>query len=198
MTSESVRFRRRNIHQHDDETGLSGPCAGPSSPDDSCGSPASAASDHGGRLWREGDKVLYRSGDGEAAAVRILWAQPLSGRGGPVSIMAADKKKEIAYLPRLDVLPEESRRIAAEELAANMILARITAIHSVRPRFGNYYWDVDTDRGRRVFLLTSPENNSMRPTPDSLVVRDAFGNCYEINPVSKLDPNSLRELDRVL
>lgn len=152
-----------------------------------------------GKLWREGDRVLYRAADGgEAVAVRALWARPLSGRGGPVSLMHARKKREAAYLPSLDVLDPESRRVAEEELAGSLVLPRIVRIRQVVARLGNYYFDVETDRGDRKFLLSSPEMNSYRPSPDAIVVRDVSGNAYEIVPVSGLDRASRRELDRVL
>lgn len=196
--SNSVRFHRLGgLHPVEEETPEGPARAGlPASCDDSGGEAEPACPS--GRLWREGDMVMFAADGIEPVPVRILWARPLTGRGGPVSIMKAGKKKEVAYLPSLDALPPESRRVALEELAGGMILARITAIRSVKPRFGNYYWNVETDRGDRRFLLTSPENNSLRPSPDTIVVRDTAGNCYEISPVSGLDGNSLRELDRVL
>ncbi len=199
MTSESTRFHLHNLHQLEDEQPLFGSMAElPSSPAGEEEGNSAAAGDAQFRLYRQEDMVLYQQPGKEPQAVRVLWAKPLSARGGPVSIMQAGKKKEVAYLTSLDQLDPASRKIALEELAGGMILAKITMIFSIMMRFGNYYWDVDTDRGQRRFLLTSPENNHIRPTPDSIVIRDASGNCYEINPVSALDARSLRELDRVL
>ena len=199
MTSDSIRLRLLDKHRLDDDPSFaeSDPAevllpAGP----EECG--VGKSDPHPGVLRREGDKVVYRADDGVETAVRILWARPLSKRGGPLSIMAAEKKREVAYLPGLDCLSGESRRIALEELAGGMIMARITAVRSVRPRFGNYYWDVETDRGSRRFLLNSPETNAMYPEPDVIVVRDVSGNCFEINPLSGLDSLSRKEIDRVL
>ena len=197
--SESMRLRAPYvIRQHGDPPETEGGRAaipdqrGPGGEDEYGESAA-------GCLWREDGRVMYRgAAGGDPEAVRVVWALPLSGRGGPVSIMLAGKKKEAAYLSSLDALAGESRRVAEEELAAGMILPRITAIRSIRPRFGNYYWEVDTDMGPRRFLLVSPENNSHRPHPDVIIVRDVSGNCYEISPVSGLDRDSLLELDRVL
>lgn len=154
-----------------------------------------------GRLWRENGRVLYQSeAEGEAVAVRLLWARPLSQRNGdgPISVMLAEKKKEVAYAPCLDAFPPNSRDLAREELAESMILPRITHIREVKPRFGNYYWAVETDHGSRRFLFTAPENNTFRPGPDTLVVKDVSGNCFEITSVSQLDEASRMELDRVL
>lgn len=199
MSSNSARLHAPvDMHQHEDppEPDTSGsviPDGRPEVARDSGDCPLA------GRLWRENGRVLFQGGDdAEPSPARVVWARPLSERGGAASVMLAGKKRELAYLPSLDVLDADSRRVAEEELAAGMVLPRITAIDRVKPRFGNYYFDVETDRGPRRFLLSAPENNSMRPLPDMLVIRDVSGNCYEINPVSGLDKNSLRELDRVL
>ena len=197
MSSGSVRLNVARSHlQHEDPPDDAGrePIHEP---------PAADGTIHlvrpSGKLWREKGKVLYQDEENpDPVAVRVVWARPLSGRGGPVSVMLAGKKREIAYYPDLEAIPEDSRAIAAEELAGSLILPRITAIFSITPRFGSYYWDVDTDMGKKTFLLTSPENNSIRPSPDVIVIKDVAGNCYEINPVSALNRSSLGELDRVL
>ncbi|MDR1519074.1 MAG: DUF1854 domain-containing protein [Planctomycetota bacterium] len=151
------------------------------------------------RLWRENGKLMYQAGENEApVAVRARWARPLSGRGGAVSLMLAGKKREAAWLPSLDRLPEESRRLLLEELALGLILPRIVRIRRVHSRFGNYYWDVLTDQGWRKFLLASPESNSFRPAPDAIVLKDVYDNCYEINPLSGLDAASRREMARAI
>ncbi len=198
MSTESVRSRLpRPTRQYGDP-----PEGGdrPAIPDPrgeecegACQSPAA------GRLWREDGRVMYQPAEGgPPEAARVVWARPLSGRGGPVSVLMAGKKRELAFFASPGDMPADARAVAMEELARGMILPRITAIHRVRPRFGNYYWDVETDMGPRKFLLQSPENNSFRPTPDTIVVRDVSENCYEINPVSGLSRSSRRELDRVL
>lgn len=196
MSSSSVRMHAPvDLHQHEPPPGESGREAIPVSCDD-CGPGGDIAAS--GRLWREDGRVMYQDAATEPVAVRLVWARPLSGREGPVSVLQAGKKKEIAYLPSLDLLDSESRAIAREELAAGMILPRITAIHQVKSRFGNYYFDVDTDLGRRKFLLSSPENNTFRPGPGVVVIKDVSGNCFEISPISGLSRASLRELERVL
>lgn len=199
MSAGSVRIHvPLDLHQHEPP---------PDETDDHVGIPdgrgegeaEDAAFPAVGRLWREDGAVLYQdAAGGEPQPARVVWARPLSGREGPVSIMLAGKKKELAYLPSLDMLPEESRRVAREELDAGTVLPVITAIHQVKPRFGNYYWDVETDKGRRRFLLSSPENNTYRVRPDAVVIKDVSGNSYEIASISGLSRASLREMDRAL
>ncbi len=198
MSSGSVRLHVPvGMHQHDDPPDDSGRTPIPDARSETLSRPREPA--QVGQLYRENGTVFYRSApDQPAEAARVVWVRPLSNReDGPVSIMLAGKKKELAYLPSLDTLPPESQQIAREELGLGMVLPRVLSISRVKPRFGNYYFDVETDMGPRRFLLSSPENNSFRPKPDVIVVKDVSGNCYEINP-SSLDPTSLTELDRVL
>lgn len=199
MSSGSVRLHVPiDLHQHGDPPeGGEGLETFPDGRSE--GDPAGTGPQAPGRLWREDGKVLYRPADGSPPEpARVVWARPLSRRGGPVSIMMARKKKELAYLPCLDPLDDESRRVAMEELAASAVLPVISVIHEVRPRFGNYYFDVETDMGRRKFLLSSPENNSYRPRPDAIVVKDVSGNFYEIASVSALSRSSRSEMERAL
>lgn len=197
MSSGSVRLHVPvDLHQHDDPPESDRPAL----PDARSGDDGDGAAAHpDGRLWREDGRVMYQDASMEKPEpVRIVWARPLSGRGGPVSVMRAGKKREIAFFPDLNALPDESRRIALEELDAGMVMPKILVINQVKPRFGNYYWDVDTDLGKRRFLLSSPENNSFRPKEDTIVIRDVSGNCYEISRVSALDAASRGEMDRAL
>lgn len=197
MPNESSRIFRPDLRQHEHADPVDSGAGEPMLPRPDESEPAAGGT--AGTLRRENGKVYYANANGgEAVAVRIVWARPLSGRGGPVSILHAEKKREMAYLADLNELDAESRRIAGEELKESMILPNITVIHSVRQRFGNYYWDVETDRGRRKFLLSSPETNSLRPREDAVVIRDVSGNCYEIASVAALDKSSRSALERVL
>ncbi len=200
--SSSARLLRKPLapalHEHDEPPEEAPECGPP--PEDVCAAAACDESAPAGRLWREDGRVMYcPAGGGEAVAARVVWARPLSGReDGPVSVMLADKKREVGYFPSLSALSGESRRVAEEELAGSLFLPRITAVYSVRPRFGNYYWDVETDVGRRRFLMSSPENNTFHPKPDVIVLKDVVGNCFEVPSLSGLSKASLAEMNRVL
>lgn len=203
-TSESARLRVNvDLHEHV-EPSDSQPSSIPESDADADAESTSAPTPsprppEGARLWREDGKVMYRdAGMEKPEAVRLVWARPLSGRNGPASVLMAEKKKEVAYIPDLSSLAEESRRIALEELEESLVMPEIRTIVRVIPRFGNFYWDVETNLGRRKFLLLSPETNTFRPNADAVILRDVSGNCYEISSISSLDASSLREMDRVL
>ena len=167
-------------------------------------SPASAGnrkhSAFSGYLTRRGDRVFYAAEKGgEEIPVRIVWARPLSRRGtGPLSILQADKKKEVAYLGNIGILDEKSRLIAEHELGMTMLMPVIRKIIATEPKFDNYYWRVETDRGHLTFLQSSPESNTFRPMGDRIVLRDTYGNCYEIPSLAELDAHSRAELDRII
>lgn len=208
MNSESARLRVPvDIHEHNDPNSNQATDTDVE-PDSEAALGLDAKTDvvsaesgryNGGRLWRENGLVMYQdAGLEKPEAVRLVWVRPLSGRGGPVSVMMAAKKKEVAYLSDISVLPEASRAIAMEELKESLVMPVIREIVRVNPRFGNFYWDVETDMGRRKFLLLSPESNTFWPNEDAVILRDVSGNCYEITSIAGLNASSRRELERVL
>ncbi len=151
------------------------------------------------KLRRNGDQILYHSGDGDGAVpVRVAWVRPLTGRGGAVTVMHAGKKQEIAMLEGFDHLDAESRQIVADELACRYFLPKITKVLETFATFGNRYWRVETDRGPRRVLMKSPEADATWVTDDRCLLRDALGNCYEIESFAGLDRASRILADKVL
>jgi len=150
------------------------------------------------RLIRKDDQVLLKFADGgEEVPVRMVWVRPISGRGLEVSLLD-EKKKELLMLRSLDALDEESREIAVTELQRRYLVPRIVRVLSTSAHFGNRYWDVDTDRGRRKFVLRDPNKNATWLTEDHLLLRDTTGNCYEVNPFSGLDRHSKEEVWKIV
>ena len=101
-------------------------------------------------------------------------------------------------LPGLDAFDPASREIAEQELEQTYLIPRITRVVSARPRFGNRYWEVETDRGYRRFAMRDPRKNITWITGEHLVIRDVLGNRYEINPFSELDPESQAQVEMVI
>ena len=151
------------------------------------------------KLRRRGDQlVVYPPGRKEAVPARIVWARPLTGPGGVASILHASKKEEIAILQSFDHLDETSRGVLEEELQRRYFLPSIIRVIKTKAAFGNRYWDVETDCGPRQFLMKSPETNATWLTDDHCILRDTLGNCYEIESIEKLDPESRAKAQSVL
>jgi hypothetical protein len=150
------------------------------------------------RLLRRGDAILCDAGDGrEPRPVKLVWARPVADRGGPLSVLAADRH-EVALLGGLDELDPESRQIAEQELAARYLVPRITRVIKTRAVFGMRYLHVETDRGERRLAFKDATRDAVWITDDHVMLRDTMGCRYEIRPFSGLDPVSLREARRVL
>ncbi len=149
-------------------------------------------------LVRKQDGIFVKFADGdEETPVKIKWARPVSGKGQEVSIVGKDKK-EILMLKNLDCLDPESRRIAAEELEKRYLVPKIIRVISTHAHFGNRYWDVETDRGRRRFATKDPHKNVIWLTDDRLIICDTLGNRYEIESFSGLDPVSQAQADKMI
>ena len=145
----------------------------------------------------DGERVLCRRGDGEEIPVNLLWARPVSGRGGEVAIVDA-KKKEIALLDSPAALDPASRAVAEEALARRYLIARVERVLATRAHMGTRYWTVLTDRGERRFALRDPARSVQRREDGALLLRDTMGNRYEIIAPERLDATSRANLERVL
>jgi hypothetical protein len=162
------------------------------------GGRAMKAKTNGMKLVRKLDGVFARFGDGKKdMPVRIVWARPVSGKGRELSILDKDKK-EVRMLDSLDCLDPESRQIAREELDKRYLMPKITKVSKTSAHFGNRYWDVETDRGARRFLMKDPNKNVIWVTDDRLIIRDTQGNRYEIESFSALDSRSKFETDKII
>ena len=151
------------------------------------------------RLIRDEFEELYLQ-DGDAEPVGPLTVQ----RAFPISIadefviLRTRQGQEVGILGQLGDLDCDSRVVIEDELEWTYFAATITAVHAidVSPFFPR--WDVDTDRGRRVFDLRSSRSD-VRVLPDGRVfVRDADGNRYQIPDVADLDRMSRAALEEFI
>ena len=149
------------------------------------------------RFLRQGDTVVLRRGDDGDTPVKLVWARPVSRRGGDICILDRDKR-EVGMLRGLDELDDESRRIAEEELSRRYLVPRITRVVRTSANFGIRYWHVETDRGERTFALKQASKNAVWIDDDHLMLRDTLGCRYEIRPFSELDLHSRAEVEKVI
>ena len=98
----------------------------------------------------------------------------------------------------LALLNDETRNIVAEELDRRYLTSLIERVHSVRHDFGTSYWDVDTNRGRREFVVQNVSENAQWLGDFRLLMIDVDGNRFEIANLNDLDKKSLSRVEMVL
>lgn len=123
-------------------------------------------------------------------------AFPIAAPDEAISLVGGDGH-ELAWVPRLDALPEREQQLLAEELASRDFTPEIRCILGVSGYVTPCTWRVQTDRGETAFVLKSEE--SIRRLPGgSLLIADGQGIHYLLRDPGGLDAASRKVLDRFL
>ena len=140
------------------------------------------------RLTIDGDRSYLR--------VKIVRAAPLSHPDRYISFLDSEDE-EICMVEDLGQLDEATRAIVNDELDRRYLTSTVRQINSVRNEFGTSYWDVDTDRGEREFVVQNVAENARWLGANRLLIIDVDGNRFEFPRLDKLDKKSLRLVERV-
>ncbi|WP_255519763.1 DUF1854 domain-containing protein [Cupriavidus sp. IK-TO18] len=143
-----------------------------------------------GRLTlNHGDGTIYEG-------VVPVRAFPISAPQGGIGMMSADGH-EVVWIPRLEALPANERRMIEEELASREFMPEIERIVEVSTFATPSVWTVQTDRGRTSLVLRG-EEAIRRLSGNTLMVSDSHGIHYLIRDLMALDKHSRKLLDRFL
>jgi hypothetical protein len=158
------------------------------------------------RIWRDPFRHLCVSvrqpleagteGPGEEKTfvdVRPARVFPVSGAAGFISFLDA-KDREVVMLRDDCGLDEETRRLLTEEMDRAYFVPRIIQIHHIEDAHGASRWEVETDRGYRIFDVRDREDVRVLEG-HRVLLQDADGNRYEIGDIRELDERSQRLLD---
>jgi len=104
---------------------------------------------------------------------------------------------ELAWIDRLDALPEAARTLVEDELASREFVPEIRRLRHVSTFAIPSTWDVETDRGETRFILKGEEDIRRLGTA-TLLIGDSHGVQYLIRDLSSLDKTSRRLLDRFM
>jgi hypothetical protein len=165
--------------------------------------------------WLEPATVkLYRDPGGSIRATvagRCSVLRPTLVRAFPITTPALfvelreDGGGPVGMLRRVADLDEASRALADDLLKERYLIPFIDEIRGVRSKFGNWIWDVLTDRGEREFTIKSPRDD-IRPLPGTgddgrrvrrIRITDVDGNVYEIRDYAALSPASKALFERI-
>lgn len=121
---------------------------------------------------------------------------PISAPDEGVSLVDAHGH-EVAWVPRLDELPEAARQLVVAELAVREFTPVIQRIDQVSGFVTPCTWQVFTDRGATSFVLKG-EEDIRRLGRDTLMISDSHGIQYLVRDLASLDRKSRKLLDRFL
>jgi hypothetical protein len=138
----------------------------------------------------EGEERSYPS-------VKIFQSAPLSKPQEYLAFLDG-KSEEIALVRRLEDLSADSQKIAKQELDKRYLTARITKVPHIKQEFGVTYWNVETDRGTREFVMQSLSESCVWLSDTHLLLIDVDGNRFEIADKNVLDLISQKQLEKVL
>ncbi len=157
------------------------------------------------RSGRPGDVTVRATVDDPTLGPARSWRRVQVARAFPLTKPdqyiglrdAADK--DVGMLATLEGLDAESRKIIDEELNRRYFLPIIQHVHSVKEEFGITTWDVDTDKGRRTFLVQNLRESVWEMVPGKrAIVTDKDGLRYELPDLTKLDAKTMHVLSRVV
>lgn len=138
-------------------------------------------------------KLVLEDG-GETRKVRLTRLFPLSG--GESYIRMSDAcGKEIGIIKHLNELRPESRGHALQALEHFYIIPRIVDIIDLYDKHGSLFWEADTDKGRREFIVRNRHRDISLFPSGKMVIRDTDDNQYEIENYNRLSPKSRKLLE---
>ena len=114
-----------------------------------------------------------------------------------ISVQDADKN-EIGMISSLSIFPEESGALLRAELARKYYAPQISAILSLRDRYGYAYLSAASDAGEITFTLRDAARSILKVDEKRVVITDIDGNRYEIPDVEKLDRKSFKKIELYL
>lgn len=150
-------------------------------------------------LFREPPWVLRLTieGDRSYLKVRVVCAAPLSQPDRYICFL--DEKNEVICTVDDPIdLDEVSQRLIKEELEQRYMTAIIKRVDSLKSEFGVSYWEVQTNRGNREFVVRNVSENAQWITDRRLLLLDVDGNRFEISNLEVLDKKSRGLIEMVL
>jgi len=97
---------------------------------------------------------------------------------------------EVGLLVNLPGLNEAARARLTEHHHRYNLTTRITKVNSLSHQFGSAFWDVQTEKGHRQFVIRGTTEHVRWLSDDRILITDVHGNRFEILNMSALDRRS--------
>lgn len=146
----------------------------------------------------ESRHIRIRLEDGEVHEdVQFARALPFSNPHQYISVLTFEGK-EIGMFRSLDGMASPSRSLVEEELAQRYFIPLIQKIYSLVEEYGQLRWEVETDRGNRVFYVRNWRDNVYELSPVRYLIAAVDGSRYEIRDYTALDARSKAWLEMLV
>ena len=151
------------------------------------------------KLFREPAwKLRLTIGDDRSyLRVKVVRAAPLSYPDQYISFLDG-KDEEICMVDDLKSLDQSARDLIAEELDRRYLTATSQSVSAIRNEYGTSYWEVQTHRGQREFVVQNVSENAQWLGDHRLLIIDVDGNRFEIPRLDELDKKSLGLVEQVV
>jgi hypothetical protein len=123
-------------------------------------------------------------------------AFPIAAPDEGIALIGPDGH-ELAWIDRLDALPDATRARVEEALASREFVPEIRRLLQVSTFATPSTWEVETDRGVTRFILRG-EDDIRRLGAATLLIADSHGIQFLIRDLPSLDRHSRKLLDRFL
>jgi hypothetical protein len=156
------------------------------------------------RFQYDGENLTYTAADEtHYPCVSLRRCFPLSDNATHILVRIPDTEAtrgyELGIIDNVNDLHPDSRRAVERELGLFYFVPVIQRIRSIREEFGFLYWSVDTDRGRKDFIMRDNITGSTRKVSGARwLIIDINQTRYEVRDTQTLDQQSQKLLKRYL
>jgi len=105
---------------------------------------------------------------------------------------------EVGIILDLNQWPAEAQALIQDALRRHYFIHEITRIHHVGMKFGFIEMDVETDKGRRCFLMHWRGDQAVDYGRKGKILLDVDQNRYLIPDINNLDPHEKSEFERYI
>jgi len=147
------------------------------------------------RLFRDETGSLRMTIEGERTYldVKFAYAFPLSDPEHFIGVLDG-RDRSIGIFSDIDELDEASQELARQALKRRYFIPDIVRILGLREEFGVVYFDVETDRGPREFVVRGLRDSIEILDNGRILIADTDGNRYNIPNWQQMDARSRRLL----
>ena len=150
------------------------------------------------RLARNEDGTLrVDTGTRVFPRARVRIGRPLYDPDAFASILN-EKGKELGLIFGLEKMPAPSKAVLADATVHHDLTCRILKVISLTHQFGAAFWEVDTDKGHREFVIRGTTEHIRWLTDDRLLITDVNGTRFEILSLTGLDSKSQTQIHLLL